>query len=79
MAALAPSPAHVVRSIGSKTEINESPEFYYAEDYQLYLDKVVNSQSHAGKPAYCPIHSTGVTLPDDFAVTPLQYADSASG
>ena len=24
---------------------------------------------------YCPIHSTGVTLPDDFVVTPLQYVD----
>jgi hypothetical protein len=24
---------------------------------------------------YCPNHSTGVTLPDDFVVTPLQYVD----
>jgi hypothetical protein len=24
---------------------------------------------------YCPNHSTGVKLPDDFAVTPLQYVD----
>jgi len=26
---------------------------------------------------YCPIHATGVKLPDDFAipVTPLQYVD----
>jgi hypothetical protein len=55
-------------------------EFYYAEDYhQQCLDKVVNSQSHAGQPAYCPMHSTGLTLPDDFAVRPLQYVDSASG
>lgn len=24
---------------------------------------------------YCPNHSTGVTLPDDFVVTPLRYTD----
>jgi hypothetical protein len=24
---------------------------------------------------YCPIHATGVKLPEDFAVTPLQYVD----
>jgi hypothetical protein len=24
---------------------------------------------------YCSIHSTGVRLPDDFVVTPLQYVD----
>jgi len=24
---------------------------------------------------YCPNHATGVKLPDDFVVTPLQYAD----
>jgi hypothetical protein len=24
---------------------------------------------------YCPNHATGVELPDDFAVTPLQYVD----
>jgi hypothetical protein len=24
---------------------------------------------------YCPIHATGVKLPDEFAVTPLQYVD----
>ena len=23
---------------------------------------------------YCPNHATGVKLPDDFVVTPLQYA-----
>jgi peptide-methionine (S)-S-oxide reductase len=52
-----------------------APEFYFAEDYhQQYLDKVVNSQSHAGMSAYCPDHSTGVKLPD-IEVTPLQYVD----
>jgi peptide-methionine (S)-S-oxide reductase len=50
------------------TEIKESPDFFYAEDYhQQYLDKVPNG--------YCPNHSTGVKLPDDFVVTPLQYVD----
>jgi peptide-methionine (S)-S-oxide reductase len=47
-----------------------APTFYFAEDYhQQYLDKVPGG--------YCPNHSTGVTLPDDFAVpvTPLQYVD----
>jgi len=24
---------------------------------------------------YCPIHATGVKLPDDFVLTPLQYVD----
>jgi hypothetical protein len=24
---------------------------------------------------YCPNHSTGVKLPEDFVVTPLQYVD----
>jgi hypothetical protein len=24
---------------------------------------------------YCPIHATGVKLPDGFAVTPPQYVD----
>ena len=24
---------------------------------------------------YCPIHATGVKLPADFVVTPLQYVD----
>jgi len=24
---------------------------------------------------YCPIHATGVELPDDFVVMPLQYVD----
>ena len=42
--------------------------FYYAEDYhQQYLDK--------NPRGYCPNHATGVKLPDDFVVTPLQYVD----
>jgi len=50
------------------TEIREAPDFYFAEDYhQQYLSKVPNG--------YCPNHATGVKLPDDFAVTPLQYVD----
>ena len=45
-----------------------APEFYFAEDYhQQYLDKVPNG--------YCPNHATGVKLPDDFVVTPLQYIE----
>ena len=49
-------------------EIREAPAFYFAEDYdQQYLAKVPNG--------YCPNHATGVTLPADFAVTPLQYVD----
>ena len=53
-----------------KTEIVDaaSNPFYYAEDYhQQYLDK--------NPRGYCPNHSTGVKLPDDFVVTPLQYVD----
>ena len=50
------------------TEIRGLDRLYYAEDYhQQYLDKVPNG--------YCPNHSTGVQLPDDFVVTPLQYVD----
>ena len=50
------------------TEIEPAGPFYYAEDYhQQYLDKVPNG--------YCPNHRTGVTLPADFTVTPLQYVD----
>jgi peptide-methionine (S)-S-oxide reductase len=45
-----------------------APEFYFAEDYhQQYLDKVPNG--------YCPNHATGVKLPADFKVTPLEYVD----
>ena len=47
---------------------SSSTPFYYAEDYhQQYLDK--------NPGGYCPNHSTGVKLPDDFVVTPLQYVD----
>jgi peptide-methionine (S)-S-oxide reductase len=50
------------------TEIKPAPTFHYAEDYhQQYLAKNVNG--------YCPNHATGVKLPDDFLVTPLQYVD----
>jgi peptide-methionine (S)-S-oxide reductase len=50
------------------TEIASAPTFFYAEDYhQQYLAKNVNG--------YCPNHATGVKLPDDFVVTPLQYVD----
>jgi peptide-methionine (S)-S-oxide reductase len=50
------------------TEIAAAPTFYYAEEYhQQYLAKNVNG--------YCPNHRTGVKLPDDFVVTPLQYAE----
>jgi peptide-methionine (S)-S-oxide reductase len=52
------------------TEIVPAGPFYYAEDYhQQYLDK------NRGPGAYCPNHSTGVKMPDDFVVTPLQYVD----
>jgi peptide-methionine (S)-S-oxide reductase len=50
------------------TEIVPAGPFYYAEDYhQQYLDK--------NPRGYCPNHATGVKLPDDFVVTPLQYVD----
>jgi peptide-methionine (S)-S-oxide reductase len=50
------------------TEIREAPEFYFAETYhQQYLAK--------NPYGYCPVHATGVKLPDDFAVTTLQYVD----
>jgi peptide-methionine (S)-S-oxide reductase len=52
------------------TEIAPLGSFFYAEDYhQQYLDK------NRGPGAYCPDHRTGVKLPDDFVVTPLQYVD----
>jgi peptide-methionine (S)-S-oxide reductase len=51
-----------------QTEIVDAPEFYFAEDYhQQYL-----ARNPSG---YCPDHRTGVKLPDDFVVTPLQYVD----
>jgi peptide-methionine (S)-S-oxide reductase len=50
------------------TEIADLDAFYYAEEYhQQYLDK--------NPGGYCPNHSTGVTLPEGFAVKPLQYVD----
>jgi peptide-methionine (S)-S-oxide reductase len=50
------------------TEIAPAPDFYYAEEYhQQYLAK--------NPRGYCPNHATGVRLPDDFVVTPLQYVD----
>jgi peptide-methionine (S)-S-oxide reductase len=50
------------------TEIAPATAFYYAEDYhQQYLAK--------NPGGYCPNHRTGVKLPDDFVVTPLQYVD----
>jgi peptide-methionine (S)-S-oxide reductase len=45
-----------------------APPFYFAEDYhQQYLE--VNPYG------YCPNHATGLKLPADFKVTPLQYVD----
>ena len=50
------------------TGIVDLESFYFAEEYhQQYLHKVPNG--------YCPNHSTGVTLPDDFVVHPLHYVD----
>jgi peptide-methionine (S)-S-oxide reductase len=50
------------------TEIARAGTFFYAEDYhQQYLDK--------NPRGYCPIHSTGVRLPEGSVVTPLQYVD----
>jgi peptide-methionine (S)-S-oxide reductase len=50
------------------TEIAPAGQIYYAEDYhQQYLDK--------NPRGYCPNHATGVKLPDDLVVTPLQYVD----
>jgi peptide-methionine (S)-S-oxide reductase len=50
------------------TEIRQAPPFYFAEDHhQQYLAKVPNG--------YCPVHATGVKLPPDFKVQPLQYVD----
>jgi hypothetical protein len=36
-----------------------------------YIDPFENT----GPGAYCPDHRTGVKLPDDFVVTPLQYVE----
>ena len=48
------------------TEIVPAGPFYYAEDYhQQYLDK--------NPRGYCQNHATGVKMPDDLVVTPLQY------
>jgi len=45
-----------------------APQFYFAEDYhQQYLE--------TNPYGYCPVHATGVKLPEGFAVTPLQYVD----
>ncbi|MBI3745142.1 MAG: peptide-methionine (S)-S-oxide reductase MsrA [Chloroflexi bacterium] len=54
--------------IGTEISGPPAPEFYFAEDYhQQYLSK--------NPGGYCPIHATGVKLPDDFVVTPMQYVD----
>ena len=51
-----------------RTEIVPAGAFYFAEDYhQEYLAK--------NRGGYCPDHSTGVKLPDDFVVTPLRYVE----
>jgi peptide-methionine (S)-S-oxide reductase len=50
------------------TEIAVAGPFYYAEvEHQQYLDK--------NPRGYCPNHATGVRLPDDSVVRPLQYVD----
>jgi peptide-methionine (S)-S-oxide reductase len=50
------------------TQIVPAGPFYYAEDYhQQYLDK--------NPRGYCPVHATGVKLPDGFASQPLQYVE----
>ncbi len=50
------------------TEIADAGPFFFAEDYhQQYLDK--------NPGGYCPNHATGVTMPEGFVVTPLQYGD----
>jgi peptide-methionine (S)-S-oxide reductase len=57
-------------SITTEIDGPPAPPFYFAEDYhQQYLQKVPGG--------YCPNHSTGVALPEDFAlsVAPLRYVD----
>jgi len=50
------------------TEIAPARDFFFAEDYhQQYLAK--------NPGGYCPNHSTGIGLPDDFVVSPLQYVE----
>jgi hypothetical protein len=39
------------------------------------LGRNVGSSPGENPGGYCPNHSTGVKLPDDFAMTPLQYVD----
>jgi hypothetical protein len=57
---------HMLRLDGSRSR--RLVQSSGSEDYhQQYLDKVPNG--------YCPIHATGVKLPDDFKVAPLQYVD----
>ena len=49
--------------------------------YQLFVSPVFGLvRQRAWSPfenphGYCPNHATGVKLPDDFVVTPLQYVD----
>jgi hypothetical protein len=40
-------------------------------DNQVSTDAYQKGNEHG----YCPDHRTGVKLPDDFVVTPLQYLD----
>ena len=41
----------------------------------LCLSRQQYGEQSTNRRGYCPNHSTGVTLPADFAVTPLQYVD----
>ena len=34
-----------------------------------------HAESSENPRGYCPNHATGVKLPDEFKVTPLQYVD----
>ena len=52
------------------TDIVPLGDFYFAEDYhQQYLAKKSDGSG------YCPDHRTGVRMPEDFVVTPLEYVD----